>query len=145
VEVPFYDSIEPYLEGWKVKKRERNSFKTPLDVRVVDGGKRFMLLHQFTYRWKYRGLTVVISVPVGFVTDFASIPRIFRIIIPKLGRWNKAAVLHDFIYQIGHSITRKMADRCFLGAMRDLGVAKWQRNLMYWAVRVGGWMAWRKR
>ena len=35
----------------------------------------------------------------GFETDFASIPRLLRIIISKLGRYNKAALLHDAIYQ----------------------------------------------
>lgn len=146
MEPPFYNDIGRY----KVK-RERNSFKTPLDVRVVDGGKRFMLLHQFTYHW---GVTKI-TVPAGFVTDFASIPRIFRIIIPKLGKWNKAAVVHDYLYQhhgkhcrgwaILFYMTRRKADIIFHDAMKDLGVKEWERTLMYWAVRLGGWAAWRKR
>ncbi len=132
-------------------KRERNSFKTPLVVEVMPSGKRFKLHCQFTYRWGKTAITI----PSGFVTDFASIPRILRIIIPKLGRWNKAAVLHDYIYQNPESglrfevgyvrWSRKGADVVFRDAMEDLGVIKWKRNLMYWAVRIGGWMAWRKR
>ena len=130
-------------------KRQKNSFLTPLDVRVLEGGKRFMLLHQFTYVWRYsemekfKALPLKIVVPIGFVTDFASIPRILRLIIPKLGRWNKAAVLHDHAYQT-QSMTRKQVDSLFRDAMRDLGVVRWKIFLMFWSVRLFGWLAWRK-
>lgn len=174
---PFYDSIEEY----RMKKREKNSFKTPLIAEVMASGKRFRLFLSFTYHW---GKHTKISVPAGFVTDFASIPVrqalilatfllvlgyffSFWLFLPgvllvalaafmqKLGKQNKAAVIHDYIYQnpmlgrqfeVGYTIwSRKGADLCFLDGMRDLGVAKWKRTLMYWAVRVGGWASWRKR
>lgn len=138
-------------------KRQKNSFLTPLVVEVMPNGKTFKLHYDFTYHLHRlgcgKGFTV--AVPAGFLTDFASIPRIFRIIIPKLGRWNKAAVIHDYIYQGKHQLksslgcpmrfTRKQADLIFLDAMKDLGVVRWKRNLMWLAVRVGGLMAWRKR
>ncbi len=139
------------------KKRERNSFLTPLVVEVMESGKRFRLYNEFTYRLQRLGTGkgFTINVPAGFETDFASIPRIFRIIIPKLGRYNKAAVLHDAIYQGQHQLktslgcpmrfTRKQADTIFLDGMKELGVAKWKRRLMYWAVRIGGRWAWRNR
>lgn len=126
-------------------KRQKNSFLTPLIVEVMPSGKKFKLFCQFTYIWQMR---MKLSVPKGFETDFASIPKIFRIFIPKLGRYNKAAVIHDAIYQdviAGYPFTRKEADMVFLGAMKDLGVKPWKRNLMYRAVRLFGWMAWRKR
>ena len=127
-----------------MKKRERNSFLTPLVVEVMPSGKQFRLFCQFTYRWKYRGLVIVITVPAGFVTDFASIPRIFRIIIPKLGKWTKSAVVHDYLYQFG-GLSRKQADLCFLDGMKDLGVVKWKRWVMWAAVRVAGGFAWKDR
>ena len=148
-------------------KRERNSFLTPLDVRVLEGGKRFMLLHRFTYRID----DFTITVPIGFVTDFASIPVrqalglavlllvlgylftfwlflpgvmlvVLAVFLQRLGRQNKAAVIHDWLYQGGSmsGITlnqngRKMADIIFRVAMRELGVTRWKRNLMWLAVR----------
>ncbi len=143
VESPYWDSIEPYLER-AMAQRERNSFKTPLIVEVMPSGKQFRLHYDFTYLWKPH--TIPFTIQAGFLTDFASIPRIFRIIIPKLGRWNKASVVHDYIYQTPLiQQTRKQADKIFLAGMTDLGVAKWKRMVMYWAVRIGGWMAWRKR
>jgi len=125
-------------------KRERNSFKTPLVVEVMESGKRFRLHHGFTYYWARAYYQI--RIPRGFETDFASVPRLCRLIIPKLGKYTKAAVVHDAIYQ-GETatFTRAEADRIFRDAMADLGVAKWKRVLMYWAVRIGGWMAWRKR
>ncbi len=133
-----------------MKKRERDSFKTPLIVEVMPSGKRFRLYHSFIYRWRFKSkgflCEAVTHVPVGFLTDFASIPWLARVIIPKLGKWTKASVVHDYHYQNGiPSLTRAQADRCFLDGMKDLGVAKWQRALMYWAVRVGAGKAWRKR
>ena len=57
-------------------KRERNSFLTPLDVRVQPEGKTFRLLNQFTYKW---GETDI-RVPAGFETDLASVP-VYTILI----------------------------------------------------------------
>lgn len=45
-----------------------------------------------------------IHVPPGFVTDFASVPRPLWFWIAPWGRHGRAAVLHDFLYQLG-SIT----------------------------------------
>ena len=124
----------------------RNSFKTPLIVEVLPSGKRFKLHFAFSYFWKSG--SELVRVKQGFETDFASIPRILRIIIPKLGRWNKAAVVHDWLYSADGRlwwVDREIADLIFLDAMADLGVAKWKRYVMYWGVRLGGWLAWRKR
>jgi len=152
-EAPFYNSIEPYLESWHMEKkiRQRNSFLTPLIVEVMESGKRFKVAREFTYLWKRDYIHV--HVKTGFITDFASIPRLARLIIPKLGRYTKASVIHDYLYQhhdiditesISYAFNRKQADICFRDAMKELGVVKWKRNLMYWAVRLGGWVAWRK-
>lgn len=132
-----------------MKKRERNSFLTPLVVEVMPSGKTFKVAREFTYVWRR---AFPIHVKVGFVTDFASIPRFARIIIPKLGKYTKASVIHDFLYQRGSipdspkdSNPRKTADVIFRDGMRDLGVVKWKRWVMWAAVRVGGHFAWKKR
>ena len=100
-------------------------------------------------------------VPAGFTTDFASIPRIFQGLIPKHGRFDAAAIVHDYLYNVQplvlHSnpnpgsfsleyvrITRKEADGVFRRIMKELGVGWTRRNLMYRAVRLGGWAPWRK-
>jgi hypothetical protein len=95
-------------------------------------------------------------VPKGFKTDFASIPRVFQSLIPSHGRFDAAAIVHDYLYRhkpkvIGYSgwgdykrITRKEADGVFRRIMKELGVGRIRRNLMYRAVRMGGWAPWGK-
>ena len=129
-----------------MKKRERNSFKTPLVVEVMPSGKRFKLHYDFSYYWKRH--KVIVKVKRGFETDFASIPQPFHWLISKLGRYNKPAVLHDAAYQgliISYVFNRADADLLFLDSMVDFGVARWKRTVMYYAVRIGGRFAWRKR
>lgn len=124
----------------------KSSFITPLVVEVLDGGRRFKLHYDFTYHWKRHRIKVCVK--AGFISDFASIPRLARIIIPKLGRWNKPAVVHDWLYKVksimGEPITRAEADLCFRDGLKDRGVAKWQYNLIYYSVRAFGWLAWRR-
>ncbi|EHQ1843915.1 DUF1353 domain-containing protein [Salmonella enterica subsp. enterica serovar Saintpaul] len=40
----------------------------------------------------------VISVPAGFVTDLATIPRIFWTILPTDGKYAKAVIIHNWMY-----------------------------------------------
>lgn len=78
-----------------------------------------------------------VVVPAGFITDFASIPRIFRAIHPVNGRHIKAAVVHDYLCR-DPDTTRKIADNVFNEAMKVCGVKDWRRRQMYLAVRIGG-------
>ena len=88
-------------------------------------------------------LGIKVTVPKGAKTDFVSIPRIFWPILPPVGRYSKAAVVHDYLYRHG-LFTRKDCDLIFLHAMEELNVAKWKRIVMYWAVRLFGAPAYKK-
>ncbi|EDZ5416544.1 DUF1353 domain-containing protein [Salmonella enterica] len=79
----------------------------------------------------------VISVPAGFVTDLATVPRIFWTFMPPDGKYAKAAIIHDYLYDNALR-TKKEADRIFLDGMTVLGVPKWKRIVMYLAVRIFG-------
>ncbi|EMC1696318.1 DUF1353 domain-containing protein [Salmonella enterica] len=79
----------------------------------------------------------VIEVPAGFVTDLATIPRIFWTILPPDGKYAKAAIIHDWMYDNALR-TKKEADKIFLDGMTVLGVPKWKRAVMYQAVRLFG-------
>ena len=82
-----------------------------------------------------------LSVPKGFVTDFASIPQIIANIFPILDEHLPAAVMHDWLYSTG-LYPRAQADRIFLQHMDRLGVPFWKRRAIYHGVRLGGWLAW---
>ena len=54
-----------------------NSYKTDLIVVPLEDGRRWRLHEGFTYRGKLDGDILMVQVPVGFVTDFASVPKVF--------------------------------------------------------------------
>lgn len=113
-----------------------SSFTTPADVRLL-GDYKFELLAKFDYHVGRMPSDDVIGVPAGFVTDLASVPRALWSILPPHGQYAKAAIVHDYLYQqaIG---SKRYADDVFLEAMEVLGVARWRRMVMYWAVRCFG-------
>jgi hypothetical protein len=81
-------------------------------------------------------------VPAGFVTDFASVPGLFTWLVPRYGRFTKAAILHDFLCDEAKEgrFIRSQADGIFRRVMRELGVGFIRRWVMWAAVRLGsGW------
>lgn len=113
-----------------------SSFTTPADLRML-GNYRWALLADFEFHIGRYPSEQVIYVPAGTVTDLASVPRILWAVFPPHGEYAKAAIIHDHLYQqaIG---TKRWADDVFLEAMTVLGVARWRRTVMYWAVRLFG-------
>jgi len=87
-----------------------------------------------------RSVDDVITVPIGFVSDIASIPKPLWSILPPNGRYAKAAFLHDFLY-FSKKRSRKECDFIFLEAMQVLGVSWLKRRIMFAAVRVFGGFA----
>lgn len=85
------------------------------------------------------GTPVLVTVPKGFLTDFASLPRwpsIIRSIFRKNGKHRPAAVVHDYLCRLGKEFPRLLADAIFLEAMKLVGVKRSHRRLMYWAVKL---------
>lgn len=116
-----------------------SSFQDPL-ILIDNGDETFTLYKGFTYHVGDLQSGIKIVVPEGFTTDFASSPRILWNLIPPYGKYGKAAVLHDFLYEAVRRkrFTRVVADALFLEAMSVLGVGRVKRLLMYWGVRVFG-------
>lgn len=86
-----------------------------------------------------------ITVPTGFETDLASIPRPLWNILPPIGKADRAAVVHDFLYQTAwHGINRSTADAIFNEAMQVVGVGRFARWTIYSGVRIGGWKTWNR-
>jgi uncharacterized protein DUF1353 len=48
---------------------------------------------------RYEGGTQCFEIPAGAQTDFASVPALFQWLIPRSGRYTKAAVLHDHLWR----------------------------------------------
>ena len=92
-------------------------------------------------------LDIAFKVEIGFKTDLASIPQLFRSLIPQIGRHIQAAIFHDLIYRTKEhfGLTRLQADEMFLAGMKYSDVRYTRRYIIYWAVRIGGRKAWKSK
>ena len=78
-----------------------------------------------------------ITVPTGFRTDFATVPRV-PIFFDLFGdRAHAAATLHDYMYE-NLTYDRHVCDSILYEAMVASGVLRWRAKLMYLAVRIMG-------
>jgi len=124
-----------------------SAFITELDVRRVGPGPQgrstWKLLAPLAYKSDTLSKTIV--VPAGFVTDFASVPRLPLAFLVAGDCAHQAAVIHDWLYTVhaldGAEVSRAQADAVFREAIRvsDQGAPAW---LMWAAVRVGGGGSW---
>lgn len=136
-------------EGAKVLfDQEEDGFISALAIMLIprelkDKSRRIAAVAQpfgFVCRLGRRERLAVIT-PSGYVTDFASIPSAVHFIISPFGKHAEAAVIHDWLYTLGTPGDRKgrrMADKAFVKALRLLEVHWIKRQIMYWAVRLGG-------
>lgn len=112
-----------------------SQFTTPAILEMLDD-YRWRLVEPFEF-WLTDTPDDVIRVPAGYVTDLASVPRILWSVFPPHGRYAKAAIIHDWLYDNALR-TKREADRIFLDAMTVLNVPVWRRRVMYTAVRLFG-------
>lgn len=135
-----------------------SSFTSDLQVTPLDG-RRWKLKKEFTYRIGSKCSNKKVMVPIDFITDFASFP-LWRLLfwwLPMWAKYQKGAVLHDWLYQSQiwwgekdleyHATTREEADDIFYEAMKiDFRNHKSGRLIAWleWkAVRIAGGLAWR--
>jgi len=117
-------------------------FTNMLLVSPLPDGKTWIIRSDFGYDVGEEGSKETINVPIGFMTDFASVPRFLWGVIPRWGKYGNAAVVHDFAYW-EQNYSRKRSDEIFLEGMVVLGVSKLLRRTIYYAVRTFGALAWR--
>lgn len=118
-------------------------FTESLVVSPLSDGRTWVILRPFGYDVGNEGSSDTVRVRTGFMTDFASIPRLLWAFLPCWGRYGNAAVIHDWLYWI-QKRSRKEADGIMLEGMTVLKVPAWQRYSIYLAVRAFGWMAWKR-
>ena len=119
----------------------RAHFLTDLHLRDLPG-KYWQLTTALIY---YSALLrTTITVPAGFVTDLASVPRVPLAYWFFGARGNSPAAIHDWLYRTG-IVSRIMADRVFNEALKAQG--KWftTRWPMTGAVMTFGWMVYSPR
>lgn len=93
-------------------------FLTELEVRELQDGR-----HQLLSPLIYESSTVgIIIVPTGFITNYASIPRLPIVYLLFGGLGKREATLHDWLYTGEHNtgtglvVNRSTADKVLRGA-----------------------------
>lgn len=80
------------------------------------------------------------TVPAKYITDFATVPWLFRLFFPRSGPWNLAAVIHDWLISVGLqlgkiNLTSAQVDEEFRVALEVCKVGVIRRWLMWAGVR----------
>lgn len=102
----------------------------PLSSRF--GDPLYRLKEDLIYQTDVWNATV--TVPAGFITDFASVPRI-PIIYDFVGNQaQEPATIHDYLY-ITAPVVQWKADKLFLEAMLVTKLSKWKAYTLYFGVR----------
>lgn len=82
-------------------------------------------------------LNFPVTVPVGFKSDLASIPRVFWSIYPPFGKYNGAVIIHDYLYTT-KILPRNLSDDILFEQMKSDGVDTFTCVLFYITVRIFG-------
>ncbi len=98
-------------------------------VIILPEGKYDRTLYLLLEDFEFSGVTV----PKGFITDGATIPRIFWPILPPVHRYFPAAVVHDYLLT---QVSRDEADEEFNICLKELNISTFRRLAMYGAVRL---------
>ena len=114
------------------------SFSGDIDLRALSDGDHWKTLDPIAYK---DDAGEALLVPAGFITDLASVPRVFWNILPPFGKYDGAAILHDWLYST-QQFTRSKSDGLLLEALESEGVSWLTRWVIYLGVRAGGWAAW---
>lgn len=101
------------------------------DLWVVTKPFSFYIGDKHSGRW--------VHVPIGFMTDGASVPRMLWSFIPPWGVYGQAVILHDFLCEylsitvdgLPADITRQYADELFDEAMKVLRVPDQLRETIF--------------
>jgi hypothetical protein len=125
-------------------------FLTPIRVEKTFFRDIWTLLHEFWYHHaptETIDLDVTVTVPAGFMTDFASVPRLPLIYYVCGNQAHEASVVHDYLYSLDSMplVDKNTADRIFYDAMIEMGLDRHIARMMYDGVVIGGESHFHKR
>lgn len=120
-------------------------FLTELAARLIDDDSIWVIDAPLVYESDILKCTV--TVPKGFQTDFASVPRVPIAYWFYGGKSHREAVIHDYLYRIDSApvVECGVANDVFFEAMKCRGKSVFVRYPMWWGVCFGGWSLFHKR
>ena len=113
---------------------------------LIEIGDKLWKLHE-PLIYQSDVLDCTVTVPKGFVTDLASVPRVPFVYQFWGGRCHREGVIHDLLYRIDSVpvCSYMMANRVFLEAAKSRGKSIWVRIPMFWGVCLGGYFSYHKK
>jgi hypothetical protein len=131
-------------DEWMLKFQSSVDQSKPLkggfDVRRIQG-RVYILLSPISWKGLDGSPIRPVTAPRGFVSDLASVPRVFWTIFEPAGDYAYAAVLHDYLYWT-QDRGKPESDQIFRLAMNDLKIKDWQAESLFSAVSLFGQGAW---
>lgn len=115
--------------------------KRPIRLKKIEGMEgKYEVLENIEY---YNGLVV----PKSFITDLASIPKLFQGIIGVPEDFDEEGILHDFLYSKynDYGINKETADKIFYQSLLLNEVDETIAYLMFKAVDAFGRPHWEKK
>lgn len=94
----------------------------------------------------YRDGDLTITIPAGFITDDASVPKALDWVpfLDRQGLSRRPGLLHDGIYSLGRDKGKEWADRMLERACIAEGMTAWQARCYYLGVHLFGASSWAK-
>jgi|TARA_B100001287_G_C22514820_1_gene449968 hypothetical protein len=113
------------------------------------GGRRWEISKDFVY--ELNGVKYVI--PKGFTFDGASVPKFLATFLSPVGVLLLGGLIHDYAYKYAALkpalqkssllvLNQKQADKIFRDINIEVNGFYFLNYLAYWALRLGGWLAW---
>lgn len=109
-----------------------------IPVEKTETGK-FRLTKSFAISTSLRTFVI----PKGFVTNFATTPKFMHWLFPPRGKYERAALLHDYFCNVNNRYTvlkegKEVGDNLFYEIMKKDGVNLFTRLIFYYFVRWTG-------
>lgn len=140
----------PVMSPIEIKTKDRSFFKA---IWVWFFGDRKWILKE-DFEFELSGKKHYI--PKGFVFDGASVPRFLWVFLSPVGILLLGSMIHDYLYEYGYlpridgshgykGIERVGCDRMFRDICIDVNGMIVLNSVAYLAVRIGGWVGWKRR
>lgn len=97
----------------------------------------FELYCDVDLEFSFRNKLYKVTIPKGFRTNFASVPKKFRNVISNVSMFNKCYLLHDYIYSKDCllSFSKSDADVMLRRNLEDFGMDFVDRWTVYFSVK----------
>ena len=117
-------------------------FEAPGEPGILAFSDRLYFMLDTELKWKVGETQKKIVSPPGFVSDGASIPKVFWPLgLVPYGAHGRATAVHDYMYW-SQQCSRKQADNIMLIALKESGVSIFTQWILMAGVRLFGRLAW---